>query len=46
MGEDSKMQVLSNDLSRRLMNSSEELDQGAKVKIVQGTRKSPTQVLH
>ena len=34
MGEDSKMQVLSNDLIRRLMNSSGELDQGAKVKIV------------
>ena len=46
MGEDSKMQVLSNDLIRRLMNNSEELDQGAKVKIVQGTRKSPAQVLH
>ena len=28
------MQVLSNDLIRRLMNSSEELDKGAKVKIV------------
>ena len=34
MGEDSKIQVLSNDLVRRLLNSSEKLGQGAKVQIV------------
>ena len=34
MGEDAKIQVLSNDLVRRLKNNSEELGMGAKVKIV------------
>ena len=34
MGEDSKIQILSNDLIRRLKNSSEELGEGAKVEIV------------
>ena len=34
MGEDSKMQILSNDLIRRLKNSAEELGNGAKVTIV------------
>ena len=34
MGEDSKIQILSNDLVRRLKNSSEELGNGAKVEIV------------
>ena len=34
MGEDSKLQILSNDLIRRLKNNAEELGDGAKVKIV------------
>ena len=34
MGEDAKIQILSNDLIRRLKNSSEELGGGAKVEIV------------
>ena len=34
MGEDAKIQVLSNDLVRRLKNNSEELGWGAKVEIV------------
>ena len=34
MGEDSKLQILSNDLIRRLKNNAEELGEGAKVKIV------------
>ena len=34
MGEDAKIQILSNDLIRRLMNNSEQLGQGAKIKIV------------
>ena len=34
MGEDAKIQILSNDLVRRLRNSSEELGKGAKVEIV------------
>ena len=34
MGEDAKIQVVSNDLIRRLQNCSEELGKGAKVKIV------------
>ena len=34
MGEDSKIQILSNDLIRRLKNNSEELGEGAKVEIV------------
>ena len=34
MGEDAKIQVVSNDLIRRLQNCSEELGMGAKVKIV------------
>ena len=34
MGEDAKLQILSNDLIRRLRNSSEELGKGAKIEIV------------
>ena len=34
MGEDSKIQILSIDLIRRLRNSSEDLGEGAKVEIV------------
>ena len=34
MGEDAKLQILSNDLIRRLKNNSEELGQGAKLQIV------------
>ena len=34
MGEDAKIQVVSNDLVRRLQNNSEELGRGAKVEIV------------
>ena len=34
MGQDSKIQVLSNDLVRRLKNNSEELGGGAKIEIV------------
>ena len=34
MGEDSKVQILSNDLIRRLMNNSEDLGAGAKREIV------------
>ena len=34
MAEDAKIQIVSNDLIRRLLNSSEELGRGAKVKVV------------
>ena len=34
MGEDAKIQILSNDLIRRLMNNSEELGRGARTKVV------------
>ena len=34
MGEDAKIQIVSNDLVRRLMNTSEELGKGAKVEVV------------
>ena len=35
MGEDSKAQIVSNDLVRRLMNTSEDLGKGAKIKVVE-----------
>ena len=34
MGEDAKIQILSNDLIRRLLNNSEELEKGARTKVV------------